>query len=100
MATEPQTTRRAILTAASTAVPLFALKSAAAADPPRPARDAKVHRVGVISAAARGKPQRTNGHTWHFTQYLHPTCDLDAVKKYLDPGSAEFFRKYVRNPRY
>ena len=54
----------------------------------------------MISAANRGKPQPTNGHTWHFAQYLHPTCDLDAVKKYLDPGSADFFRKYVRNPKY
>src|SRR5262249_36351752 len=33
-------------------------------------------------------------------QYLHPTIDLDAIKKYLDPGSAEMFRKYTRNPKY
>jgi predicted dehydrogenase len=60
----------------------------------------KVHRIGVISASIGGKPQKTNGHTWHFAQYLHPTINLDVVKKYLDPGSAEFFRKVVRNPRY
>jgi predicted dehydrogenase len=59
-----------------------------------------VYRVGVISASIRGKPQPRNGHTWHFAQYLHPACDLDAVQKYLDPGSADFFRKYARNPKY
>jgi len=100
MATEPQTTRREILVMASTAVPLIGLKSATAAEPPSPTRDGRVYRVGVISAANRGKPQPANGHTWHFAQYLHPTCDLDAIKKYLDPGSADFFRRYVRNPRY
>jgi hypothetical protein len=94
MAIVPQRTRRAILTVASTAVPHLALKSATAAHPPPPARDGKVHRVGVISAANRGKPQRTNGQTWHFAQYLHPTCDLDAVKKYLDPT-----RPARRDPR-
>jgi hypothetical protein len=60
----------------------------------------KTYRIGVISAANRGKPQLTNGHTWHFAQYLHPEINLDAVKKYLDPGSADFFRKYVRNPKF
>jgi predicted dehydrogenase len=59
----------------------------------------KVYRIGVVSASIRGKPQRTNGHTWHFAQYLHPTIDLDVIKKTLDPGSANFFVKYVRNPR-
>src|SRR5262249_22256273 len=58
------------------------------------------YRVGVISASIRGKPQPRNGHTWHFAQYLHPRADLDAIKKYLDPGSADIFRKYVRNPKY
>lgn len=60
----------------------------------------KVLRIGVISATNRGKPQARNGHTWHFAQYFHPTIDLDAFCKFVDPGSAEFFRKYVRNPRY
>src|SRR5262249_35411196 len=63
-------------------------------------RAAKVYRIGVVSASIRGKPQPRNGHTWHFAQYLHPTVDLDAIKKYLDPGSADSFRKVVRNPRY
>lgn len=60
----------------------------------------KVYRIGVISASIRGKAQPRNGHTWHFAQYLHPRADLHAIKKYLDPGSAEMFRKYVRNPSY
>jgi predicted dehydrogenase len=67
----------------------------AAAEPP-----AKVYRIGVISASIHGKPQARNGHTWHFAQYLHPTVNLDVIKKYLDPGSAEMFRKYIRNPNY
>src|SRR5687767_2435647 len=85
--------RRNLLLGAA-AAPLF-LHASDAADPP-----AKVYRIGVISAAIRGKPQPTNGHTWHFAQYLHPDCNLDAIKKYLDPGSADYFRKYVRNPKY
>src|SRR5436305_10975253 len=60
----------------------------------------KVYRIGVVSAGIRGKPQPRNGHTWHFAQYLHPTIDLAAIKKYLDPGSADMFRKYVRNPAF
>jgi hypothetical protein len=60
----------------------------------------KVYRIGVISASIGGKPQKTNGHTWHFAQHFHPECNLDAIKKYLDPGSAEFFRKVTRNPKY
>ena len=57
-------------------------------------------RIGVISATIRGKPQPRNGHTWHFAQYLHPTINLDVFYKLVDPGSAEFFRKYVRNPKF
>src|SRR5205814_9869201 len=67
---------------------------AAAPDPP-----AKAYRIGVVSAAIRGKPPPRNGHTWHFAQYLHPEVNLDLIQKYLDPGSAEFFRKVVRNPK-
>jgi predicted dehydrogenase len=60
----------------------------------------KVYRIGVISASIHGKPQARNGHTWHFAQYFHPECDLNAIKKYLDPGSAKMFRDYTRNPKY
>jgi predicted dehydrogenase len=89
------TTRRDILLGAAAGA--VAAPRVAFADAPEPA--GKVYRIGVISAAIRGKPQPRNGHTWHFAQYLHPDIDLDRVKKYLDPGSAEFFRKTVRNPK-
>lgn len=82
--------------AALTGAALAAANSAVGAEAGAP----KVLRIGVISATNRGKPQPQNGHTWHFAQYLHPTIDLDAFCKFVDPGSAEFFRKYVRNPRY
>jgi predicted dehydrogenase len=85
------TRRQAILTAA--AAPL-ALGRTAAAEP------SKAYRIGVISASIRGKPQAKNGHTWHFAQYLHPECNLDAIKKHLDPGSADMFRNYTRNPKF
>jgi predicted dehydrogenase len=58
-----------------------------------------VYRIGVVSASIGGKPQKTNGHTWHFAQYLHPTINLDVIKKYLDPGSANIFQKFLRNPQ-
>src|SRR5690349_21234016 len=87
------TTRRDVLLAAA-AAPLFASHTEAAE------AAGKTYRIGVLSAAIRGKPQPTNGHTWHFAQYLHPDCNLDAIKKYLDPGSAEYFRKMVRNPKF
>ncbi|MBN9119828.1 MAG: Gfo/Idh/MocA family oxidoreductase [Planctomycetes bacterium] len=92
MSTHP-TTRRDVLLGAAAATPLLATSAPAAPEPP------KVYRIGVISAAIRGKPQPRNGHTWHFAQYLHPEIDLNAIKKYLDPGSAEFFRKTVRDPK-
>jgi predicted dehydrogenase len=60
----------------------------------------KLFRIGVVSAAIRGKPQPRNGHTWHFAQYLHPTANLDVIQKMVDPGSAEMFRKYNRNPKF
>lgn len=60
----------------------------------------KVYRIGVISASIRGKPQPWNGHTWHFAQYFHPDINLDAIRKYLDPGSGEYFRTHIRNPQY
>jgi hypothetical protein len=89
----PAPTRRDLLLGAAAAVPLAAIPAIAAEEPN------KVYRIGVVSAAIRGKPQGRNGHTWHFAQYLHPRIDLDAIKKYLDPGSAEMFRKTVRNPK-
>jgi len=70
------------------------------ADVPQPPVDPnKVYRIGVISARIRGKPQALNGHTWHFAQYLHPTINMDAIRKELDPGSISMFEKFLRNPK-
>lgn len=68
--------------------------AATAAAPP----DGKAWRVGVISARIKGKPQRINGHTWHFAQYLHPTIDMKMAQTYLDPGNQKYFERIVRNP--
>jgi predicted dehydrogenase len=87
------TTRREILTAAGA----LAVAGTVAAQPPAAS---KVYRIGVISASIDGKPQRTNGHTWHFAQYFHPEVNLAAIKKHLDSGTATFMEKYVRNPCY
>jgi predicted dehydrogenase len=70
----------------------------AAGGPPAPAN--RVYRIGVISAAIDGRPQPTNGHTWHFAQYFHPEVNLAAIRRHLDPGSARAFERYLRNPRY
>jgi len=59
----------------------------------------KTFRIGVISASILGKPQPRNGHIWHFAQYLHPTCDLDALKKHY-PYGYPLFSKVLRNPRF
>jgi predicted dehydrogenase len=84
-------TRRDLLASAG----LLAASTVVQAQEPR-----KMFRIGVISAAIEGKPQRTNGHTWHFAQYFHPEVDLAVIRKVLDPGSAKMFEKYLRNPRY
>jgi predicted dehydrogenase len=69
-------------------------QAAPAAMPP----DGKSWRIGVISARIKGKPQRINGHTWHFAQYLHPAIDLKTAQKHLDPGNQKYFELIVRNP--
>ena len=96
MTTPHTTTRRDVLLGAA-AVPLLTgmVSANVRADAP-----GKVYRIGVISAAIKGKPQPRNGHTWHFAQYLHPEIDLAAIKKYMDPGSVEMFNKYIRNPKF
>ena len=66
--------------------------------PGRTPPEGKAWRVGVISARNRGKPQRINGHTWHFAQYLHPTIDLPTAQKHLDPTNQKYFEEIVRNP--
>jgi predicted dehydrogenase len=95
MTSELFPSRRDLLVSAGA---LAVAAGAAVAAPPAPAD--KVYRIGVISAAIDGKPQKTNGHTWHFAQYFHPEINLAAVKKYLDPGSARFFETVARSPRY
>jgi predicted dehydrogenase len=92
MQTLPPLSRRDLLLAASTT----ALLSGHARSADKPER---VYRIGVVSASIGGKPQKTNGHTWHFAQYFHPTINLDVIKKYLDPGSVNIFHKFLRNPK-
>jgi predicted dehydrogenase len=83
--------RRDLLVAG--AATLAAPSGSKAADPPE-----RVYRIGVISATIRGKSQARNGHTWHFAHYLHPSINLDAIKKYHHPGfDVEFGRQ--RDPR-
>jgi predicted dehydrogenase len=60
--------------------------------------DGKSWRIGVISARIKGKPQRINGHAWHFAQYLHRAIDLKTAQKHLDPGNQKYFELIVRNP--
>lgn len=73
---------------------LAVAETAAIRTPP----DGKAWRVGVISSRIKGKPQRINGHTWHFAQYLHPTIDMKMAQTYLDPGNQKYFEEIVRNP--
>ena len=95
MPTDPLFSRRELV-----AVPSLLALAGASQVVAEPKAEAKVYRIGVISAAIDGKPQKTNGHTWHFAQYFHPEVNLKAIRKHLDPGSANFFEKYMRNPRY
>ena len=86
-------TRRGLLLSGS-AVALGSGTASAAPEAP-----GKVYRVGVVSAAILGKPQPRNGHIWHFAQYLHPTCDFDALKKHYPTGEPSF-RTMFRNPKF
>src|SRR6186713_2600562 len=85
---QPITTRRELLV--GTSVAALGTAASAVAEPAPP----KEYRIGVISAAK----QPRNGHNWHFAQYLHPTCDLDAVKKHYPYGEPSF-RTMFRNPK-
>lgn len=92
------TDRRAFLsTAVVAAGATIATASAPAADSDK--SPDKTYRIGVISSRIQGNPQKTNGHTWHFAQYFHPDINLDAIGKYLDPGSVRLFKNYLRNPQ-
>ena len=67
-------------------------------DGERRPKEGRMWKVGVISARKQGKPQRINGHTWHFAQYLHPEIDLPTAQKHLDPTNKKYFEEIVRNP--
>lgn len=54
----------------------------------------KTYRIGVISASIDGKPQKANGHTWHFAHFFHPEINIEAIKKSLDPANIAYFEKY------
>ena len=96
-------TRRDLLQTAGTAGALAlvgagtARAAGAAAGAAEPAK--KVIRIGVVSAAIRGKPQTRNGHTWSFAQYLHPKFDFDAMKKHW-PQAYDSFKQHYRNPEH
>ena len=99
--------RREFMVRSATQLAAVGAVGAAAAQADSPAADAvkvaappdgKAWRVGVISSRIKGKPQRINGHTWHFAQYLHPTIDLKTAQKHLDPGNQKYFELIVRNP--
>ncbi len=89
-------TRRDTLKSASAlgALALAGTGALAAAEPPK-----KPLRIGVVSAAIKGKPQPRNGHIWHFAQGLHPVCDLDALKKHY-PYGFNLFSNFLRNPKF
>ena len=92
----PATTSRRDFLAATTA----ALATAAsAADPLTTFGPRKPLRIGVISSSINGKPQRTNGHTYHFAQGFHPTVDLKMIEKHLSKGPVDLFKSHFRNPK-
>jgi predicted dehydrogenase len=103
MPSENRTNRRELLTAGAAGLAslasLSALQNKAQAEEAATAAASdKVYRIGVVSARINGKPQKSNGHTWHFAQYFHPEVNLDAIARHLDPGSAKFFATVLRNP--
>lgn len=97
MSNEPANlSRRDLLTTGAVGAASLALASFA--DGAESAPDKPI-RIGVVSASIGGKPQKTNGHTWHFAHPFHPTVNLDIVRKYLDPGSSRIYEQYFRNPQ-
>ena len=88
-------TRRDLLLAAGGLTITGAAQAQELLPPPR-----REYRIGVISASIEGRPQRTNGHTWHFAQYFHPEINMAAIRRHQDPGSVRMYERYIRNPRY
>lgn len=93
--------RRAVLAAgvAGAAVASFAAPTTAA-EPATKFSAKRPIRIGVISAAIEGAPQRLNGHTWQFCQPFHADVDLDAAAKINTPVMAKYYEKYFRNPLF
>ncbi|MBM3875562.1 MAG: hypothetical protein FJ386_02445 [Verrucomicrobia bacterium] len=100
MSSSTSSTRRDFLCGAGAAVSGAAL-APAVADAAEPAALApgKVWRIGVISTSIGGRPQKTNGHTYHFAQGFHPTVDLKAIEKHLSKGPVDLFKSHFRNPK-
>src|SRR5690606_34311690 len=93
-------TRREVLLAAGTAgLSAFPIAPAAAGEEKSTQQPGRTYRIGVVSASIHGKPQPRNGHTWHFSQYLHPEFDFDALKR-VYPQMFDYYRNVLRNPRY
>jgi predicted dehydrogenase len=88
--------RRQFLATTATATAATAAAGALAAPQPQPM---KIWRIGVVSASIGGKPQKTNGHTYHFAQGFHPDVDLKAIEKHLSKGPVELFKSHFRNPK-
>lgn len=82
-----------MLAAADAVLPATA--SAAVAEAPQ-----KPIRIGVISAAIEGQPQRLNGHTWQFCQPFHTQMDLDKAAKINTPQMAKYYERFFRNPLF
>lgn len=90
--------RRALLSAGAATAAAFASPAGAAASVEASA--AKPIRIGVISAAIEGAPQRLNGHTWQFCQPFHADVDLNAAAKINTPVMAQYYERYFRNPLF
>ncbi|NDD37509.1 MAG: gfo/Idh/MocA family oxidoreductase, partial [Verrucomicrobia bacterium] len=96
MSSPARTSRRDFLAATGSTV-LAAATSAA--DPLTTFGPRKPVRVGVISSSILGKPQRTNGHTYHFAHGFHPTVDMKMIEKHLSRGPVDLFKSHFRNPK-
>ena len=96
MSSPARTSRRDFLAATGSTVLATA---ASATDPLTTCGPRKPVRVGVISSSILGKPQRTNGHTYHFAHGFHPTVDMKMIEKHLSRGPVDLFKSHFRNPK-
>ncbi len=96
--TQPLASRRDWLAAGALGLAGLAVGPGSSAQAEEQVPAAKEYRIGVISARIEGKPQVHNGHTWHFAQYFHPTINLDAIQKLINPQTRAHFET-LRSPR-